>query len=197
MFTGIVTDIGKVRDIKKSGDTRFKIQTSYDMGNIDIGSSIACSGVCLTVVEKGVDYFAVDASNETLSCTTLGNWKDGTAINLEQSLKLGDELGGHIVTGHIDGIAELLSITPEGDSIILEFKAPDELAKYIAKKGSVALDGVSLTVNEVEGSKFWVNIIPHTQEVTTFGKLQAGDKLNIEIDILARYIERNAGYSLR
>lgn len=194
MFTGIVTDRGRVRSIMKDGDTRIVIDTAFPADKIDIGASIACSGACLTVVDKGHDngsnWFAVDVSDETLSKTSIGDWKDGAAVNLERSLKLGDELGGHIVLGHVDGVATIESIKPEGDSIRFTFKAPAELAKYIAPKGSITLDGVSLTVNEVDGASFGVNLIPHTQEVTTFGEAKAGQKINLEIDVLARYVAR-------
>lgn len=194
MFTGIITDIGTVRSIEQRGDTRFVIGAAFDMGGVDIGASIACSGACLTVVEKGMDsdggWFAVDVSAETLSKTSLGQWRDGTRINLERALKVGDELGGHIVSGHVDGLAEVEAITPEGDSLRFTFIAPDTLARFIARKGSVALDGVSLTVNEVDGVRFGVNIIPHTTEQTTIGGLKAGDTVHIEIDPLARYVAR-------
>jgi len=190
MFTGIITDIGKVQRIERRGDTRFVIATRYDMDTVDIGASIACSGPCLTVVDKGPGWFAVDASAETLSKTTLGQWAIDSAINLERALKVGDELGGHIVTGHIDGCAEILSCRPEGDSVRLVFQAPAPLSRYIAPKGAVALDGISLTVNEVEGDTFGVNVIPHTQKMTTLGGLMPGARVNLEIDILARYVGR-------
>lgn len=195
MFTGIVTDIGQVRAIAPGGDTRVEIVTSYDPDTIDLGASIACSGVCLTVIAKGATpdgkgWFAATVSAETLSKTTLGTWRAGTPVNLERSLRVGDELGGHIVQGHIDGAAEVLSVTQEGDSWRFQFRAPETLARYIAPKGSIALDGVSLTVNEVQGSVFGVNIIPHTWSATTFGKIKAGDRVNLEIDVLARYVAR-------
>lgn len=190
MFTGIITDIGKVQRIERRGDTRFVIATRYDMDTVDIGASIACSGPCLTVVDKGPGWFAVDASAETLSKTTLGQWAVDSAINLERALKVGDELGGHIVTGHIDGCAEILSLRPEGDSVRFVFQAPAALSRYIASKGGVALDGISLTVNEVEGDTFGVNVIPHTRKMTTLGGLQPGARVNLEIDILARYVGR-------
>lgn len=195
MFTGIVTDIGRVASVEKSGDTRLVIDCGYDAAGIDIGASIACSGVCLTVVsveatEEGRSRFSVDASAETLDKTTLGSWKEGRRINLERSLRLGDEMGGHLVSGHVDGVAEILSIAPEGDSMRFRFRAPDSLAPYVAQKGSVALDGTSLTVNDVEGCEFGVNIIPHTLDVTTWGLARAGLAVNIEIDMLARYVER-------
>lgn len=194
MFTGIITDVGTVRSIEQRGDTRFVIGASYDMDGVDIGASIACSGACLTVVEKGNDanggWFAVDVSAETLSKTVLGQWREGTRINLERALKVGDELGGHIVSGHVDGLARVEAMAPEGDSLRFTFAAPETLARFIAPKGSVALDGVSLTVNEVDGNRFGVNIIPHTAEQTTIGNLKAGDPVHIEIDPLARYVAR-------
>ncbi len=190
MFTGIVTDRGRVRDVIDGGDRRFEIATAFPMAEIQIGASIACSGCCLTVIEKTEDSFAVDVSAETLSKTTLGAWKRGTPVNLERSLRLGDELGGHLVSGHVDGLATIAGKRREGDSWRFTFEAPEELARFIAPKGSVALDGVSLTVNEVDGASFGVNIIPHTAEVTTFGERQVGDPVNLEIDMLARYVQR-------
>ncbi len=190
MFTGIITDVGRVREVEKRGDTRFVIATAFDTGSIDIGASIACSGACLTVVERGEDWFAVDVSAETLAHTTLGDWQSGSAVNLERSLRVGDELGGHIVTGHVDATAEIVSIEPEGDSLRYVFRAPAEFKRYVASKGSVALDGVSLTVNEVEDDCFGINIIPHTQSQTTFGEAQPGSRVNMEIDVLARYVAR-------
>lgn len=194
MFTGIVTDIGTVRSVEQRGDTRFVIGCAYNVDTIATGASIACSGCCLTVTDKGRDaqgnWFAVDASAETLSLTTSGKWHEGTPLNLERALKIGDELGGHIVTGHVDGIAHVISATPEGDSLRLVFDASEDLAKFIATKGSATLDGVSLTVNSVEGARFGVNIIPHTQQMTTLGSLKAGDTVNLEIDVLARYVAR-------
>ena len=203
MFTGIITDIGRIRAIEKKGDTRFTIETAYDPSTIDLGASIACAGCCLTVVEKGSDekgnWFAVDVSQESLDCTILGSWAEGTKINLERALKAGDELGGHIVSGHVDGVGQIADIRPEGDSLRFTFEAPDELARFIAPKGSVTLNGTSLTVNEVEDPKpggnatrtrFGVNIIPHTQQVTTWGLAKAGDPVNLEIDMLARYVAR-------
>ncbi|MCB1433386.1 MAG: riboflavin synthase [Alphaproteobacteria bacterium] len=194
MFTGIITDIGTVRAIKKQGDTRFEIACAYDVSGVDMGASIACNGCCLTVIEKGRDWFAVEASAETLSKTTLGQWAEGTRINLERALKVGDELGGHIVSGHVDGVGEIVSITPEGDSKRFRFRVPENLARFIASKGSVAIDGTSLTVNEVEACEFGVNIIPHTQTVTTWGQARAGRPVNIEIDMLARYVARLAEF---
>ncbi len=190
MFTGIITDIGTVRAIAKRGDTRFEIATGYDVANIAIGASIACSGCCLTVIEKGADWFAVEVSAETLSKTNLGGLGQGTRINLERSLKVGDELGGHIVSGHVDGLGEILSITPDGGSQRYRISVPDDLARFIAPKGSIAIDGTSLTVNEVERNVFGVNIIPHTQSVTTWGSMRQGQRVNIVIDMLARYVAR-------
>lgn len=195
MFTGIVTDMGEVIAIEQRGDTRFTIATAYDPDTIAIGASIACSGCCLTAVETGRlqdgrGFFAIDASAETLACTTLGNWKIGARINLERPLKMGDELGGHVVSGHVDDVGEIVSIAPEGDSVRFRFRVSAEIARFIAPKGSVSLDGTSLTVNEVDGNEFGVNIIPHTQAVTTWGKAKAGDRVNVEIDMLARYVAR-------
>ena len=193
MFTGIVTDVGKVRHIEKRGDTHVVIATAYDVSAVDIGASISCSGVCMTVIDKGnakERWFAVTASGETLSKTTLGGWKVGDPVNLERPVRVGDEFGGHIVTGHIDGTAELVRLTPEGESTRMTFQVPAALARFIAPKGSVALDGVSLTVNEVDGTRFGVNIIPHTTRVTTFGHMKPGMKANLEIDLLARYVAR-------
>ena len=194
MFTGIITDIGRLRSMEKTGDTRLVIETAYDAAGIELGASIACDGACLTVVERGVEngqnWFAVEASQETLDCTALGTWKEGQRINLERALKVGDELGGHIVSGHVDGVGKILDIRPEGDSMRFTFEAPEDLKKFIAEKGSVTLNGTSLTVNEVEGRRFGVNIIPHTQAVTTWGTAKAGDAVNLEIDMLARYVAR-------
>lgn len=192
MFTGIITAIGEVEGAK---DGRFHIACPYDAATIALGASIACDGCCLTVtavevVGTGGSIFSVEASNETLSRTTLGSWATGVKINLERSLKIGDELGGHIVTGHVDGIAQLLSIAQDGTSRRFEIAAPHELARFIAEKGSVALDGTSLTVNQVEANRFSVNIIPHTLHVTTWGQKSAGDALNMEIDLMARYVAR-------
>ncbi|MBP2294599.1 riboflavin synthase [Azospirillum rugosum] len=193
MFTGIITDVGRVRAVERQGDTRFTVETAFDMETVPIGASIANNGVCLTVVEKGPGWFAVQASAETLSKTTLGGWAEGTRVNLERALKVGDELGGHIVSGHVDGVATVADVRADGESKRFTFEVPAGLAKYIASKGSVALDGVSLTVNEVDGARFGVNIIPHTQDATTFGTLKAGDRVNLEIDMLARYVARLAG----
>jgi riboflavin synthase len=190
MFTGIVTDIGTVVVRETRGDTHCRIRTRYETAGIDIGASIACAGVCLTVVQKGADWFAVDVSAESLSRTTLGGWTDGTAINLERSLKVGDELGGHIVSGHVDGVGEVVATRSEGDSLRIDFRAPANLAGFIAEKGSITIDGASLTVNGVQDNVFGVNLIPHTQQVTTLGKLKSGDRVNLEIDVLARYVAR-------
>ena len=196
MFTGIITDVGRVRAVRSGGDTAFTIATAYDTEDIAIGASIACAGVCLTVTERGQGWFAVQASAETLSRTTLGRWREGTSVNLERALKVGDELGGHILSGHVDAVAEIVSRRPEGDSVRFVFAVPPPFDKAIAPKGSVALDGVSLTVNEVEGGRFGVNIIPHTQAKTTFGAAQQGDRVNLEIDVLARYVARLLGKDL-
>ncbi|MEC9267694.1 MAG: riboflavin synthase [Pseudomonadota bacterium] len=198
MFTGIVTDRGRIASRQDGGDTRFVVETVYDVDGIDLGASISCSGCCLTVVEKGrnadgLGWFAVDASAETLSKTTLDAWQADTRINLERALRLGDELGGHFVLGHVDGVAEIVSRTAEGDSTRFTFRPPQTFMKYIAPKGSVVLDGVSLTVNEVDGDTFGVNIIPHTAAVTGFGDAAAGDRVNLEVDALARYVARLLG----
>lgn len=194
MFTGIITDIGTIAKVTKSGDTRFDVLTAYDTDTIDMGASIAHSGVCLTVIEKGKgadgDWFAVEASKETLDVTSASAWQEGTKLNLERALKMGDELGGHIVSGHVDGLADIIAITPEGDSQRYTFKTSAALMPFIAPKGSVTLDGTSLTVNEVEGLTFGVNLIPHTQDVTTWGLSKVGDIINLEIDVLARYVAR-------
>ncbi len=190
MFTGIINDVGEVRAIRRNGDTCFEFTTHYDTDGIDIGASICCSGVCMTVIEKGKDWFSVSASGETMSKTTLTNWKKGTAVNFERALKAGDELGGHIVSGHVDGTARIKSISREGDSLKFIFESPDSLSRFIAAKGSVSLDGVSLTVNDVEANCFSVNIIPHTAKSTTFGTLSENNSVNMEIDMLARYVAR-------
>ena len=193
MFTGIISDVGTILEVTQMGDTRYVIETSYDTKGIDIGASIACSGVCLTVIEKmetPSPRFAVEASAETLNVTTAKKWAVGTKLNLERALKMGDELGGHIVSGHVDGVAEIKSIELDGDSLRFVFAAPEELAMFIASKGSVTLDGTSLTVNEVRGNNFGINMIPHTQAVTTWGQSKSGDLINIEIDVLARYVAR-------
>ena len=193
MFTGIVTDIGEVMETERRGDLRARIGTGYDVGGIDIGASIACDGVCLTVIALGSvprNWFDVEISAETLSKTNLDGWAKGSRINLERALKVGDELGGHIVSGHVDGLAEIVGLHDEGDSTRFTFRAPEALAKFIAPKGSVALNGTSLTVNEVSGCDFGVNIIPHTKEVTIWGQARLGDRINLEIDTLARYVAR-------
>jgi len=197
MFTGIITDVGRVRKVDQTDrDRRYEIQTAYDLGGIDIGASISHAGCCLTVVEKGEipgeegGWFAVEVSGETLARTTLGAWKAGDPVNLERAARVGDELGGHIVSGHVDGVGEVLSISPEGGSRRFRFRAPAPLHRFIAPKGSIAVEGVSLTVNEVDGEVFGVNIIPHTWEVTTLGRLEPGSRVNLEIDVLARYVAR-------
>ena len=194
MFTGIITDIGRIAKITKAGDTRYDILTNYDPETIALGASIACSGVCLTVVEKGTGveghWFAMEASKETLDVTTAGHWREGTLLNLERALKMGDELGGHIVSGHVDGIAKIVAIVAEGDSQRYTFEAPKNLMGFIAPKGSVTLDGTSLTVNQVSAQSFGVNLISHTQDVTTWGSSREGDLVNLEIDVLARYVAR-------
>ncbi|QQS12573.1 MAG: riboflavin synthase [Rhodospirillales bacterium] len=197
MFTGIITDVGEVTAVvpgTATGDRRFTIATAFDVDSVDLGASICCAGCCLTVTSKGRDggrgWFTVDVSGESLSKTTLGDWSVGRRINLERSLKFGDELGGHLVYGHVDGVGRIVSATPEGGSVRYVFEAPDAIAGYIASKGSVAVDGVSLTVNEVDGARFGVNIIPHTRAATTFGAAGAGDRVNLEADMLARYVAR-------
>lgn len=190
MFTGIITDIGTIARLEQRGDLRARIETRYDTGRIDIGASIACDGVCLTAVALGQGWFEVEISAETVSKTNLGTWAQGRRVNLERALKVGDELGGHIVSGHVDGLAEVIALHDEGDSTRVRFRAPDALAGFIAPKGSVALNGTSLTVNEVEGAEFGVNLIPHTKAVTTWGDTRVGDRLNLEIDTLARYVAR-------
>ncbi|MDO5646454.1 riboflavin synthase [Paracoccus sp. (in: a-proteobacteria)] len=192
MFTGIITDIGLVQLIESRGDLRARIGCGYDMAGVDLGASIACNGVCLTVVAKGGDWFDVDISAETLSKTNLGGWTVGSRVNLERALRVGDELGGHIVSGHVDGVAQIVDARPEGDSLRLTFDAPADLARFIAPKGSVALNGTSLTVNDVADTRFGVNLIPHTQQVTTWGDAAVGDAVNLEIDTLARYVARLA-----
>ena len=190
MFTGIITAIGQIEELKDTGDRWLKITTPWACDKIDLGVSIACSGVCLTVVERADNWFAVEVSAESLSRTTIGGWQKGSQINLERALRLGDELGGHIVSGHVDGLASIEAITPIGDSHKLDIRVPDDVSKFIAEKGSVTLDGVSLTVNEVEGSCFAVNIIDHTWTHTTLGHATIGQQLNLEIDMLARYVSR-------
>tara|TARA_R110000824_G_scaffold33567_15_gene107519 strand:- start:973 stop:1581 length:609 start_codon:yes stop_codon:yes gene_type:complete len=194
MFTGIVSDIGTIESLDQRGDLRVKIKCGYDMSSVDMGASIACSGICLTVVDKGDDWFAVDVSGETLSCTATGQFTTGRRINLERALKVGDELGGHIVTGHVDGVGEVVSSITAGDSREVIIRVSRDLAPYIAAKGSITVDGVSLTVNAVSDedavTQFTLNIIPHTAQVTTLGELQSGRVVNLEIDILARYLAR-------
>lgn len=193
MFTGIVTDVGRIVTTELQGDLRARIATRYDVAGIDIGASIACDGVCLTVVDLGAvpeGWFDVQISAETLSKTNLDGWKPGKRVNLERALKVGDELGGHIVSGHVDGLAEVVAVRPEGGSVRVQFRAPEALARFIAPKGSVALNGTSLTVNEVSGAEFGVNLIPHTQEVTTWGEVAVGGRVNLEVDTMARYVAR-------
>ena len=193
MFTGIVTDIGEIVSVDQGGqegDRRFVIATKHDMTPIAIGASIACSGCCLTVIEKGAGRFAVEVSAESLDKTHLGDWTVGSRLNLELSLKLGDELGGHLVYGHVDGVGKIVSMTPEGGSVRFVFEAPPEVARFVAAKGSIAIDGTSLTVNEVDGNRFGVNVISHTQSVTTLGQARVGQRVNLEVDMLARYVAR-------
>lgn len=191
MFTGIVTDVGRVRSVRDTNrDRRFEIETGFDTATIDIGASISHAGCCLTVVDKGPGWFAVEVSGETLSLTTLDGWAEGKRINLERAAKVGDELGGHIVSGHVDGIGEVLSVSSEGGSHRVRIRAPRPLHRFIAPKGSIAVEGVSLTVNEVEDDVFGVNLIPHTWDVTTLGELKPGARVNLEIDMLARYLAR-------
>jgi riboflavin synthase len=191
MFTGIIADVGRVRSVRETNrDRRFEIETGFDTTTIDIGASISHAGCCLTVVEKGSGWFAVEVSGETLSLTTLSDWTQGRPINLERAAKVGDELGGHIVSGHVDGIGEVLSVESEGGSHRVRIRAPKPLHRLIAPKGSITVEGVSLTVNEVEDDVFGVNLIPHTWDVTTLGELKAGSRVNLEIDMLARYLAR-------
>ena len=192
MFTGIITDIGTVIDLDQQGDLRARIQTGYDTGTIDMGASIASDGVCLTVVDLGDNWYDVQISAETVSKTNLDRWAIGTKVNLERALRVGDELGGHIVSGHVDGVAKVVSVEDEGDSTRVTLRAPEDLARFIAPKGSVALNGTSLTVNDVDGAEFGINFIPHTKQVTTWGEVAAGDAVNLEIDTLARYVARLA-----
>jgi len=196
MFTGIITDVGKVAALEQRGDLRARIATIYDSTSIDIGASIACNGVCLTVVDCGQDenqhWFDVDISTESISKTNIGAWEIGAPVNLERALCLGDELGGHIVSGHVDGVARVVAMQDEGDSTRITFEAPDDLAKFIAPKGSVALNGTSLTVNEVDGTRFGINFIAHTKDNTIWSRVAIGDRINLEIDTLARYVARLA-----
>lgn len=193
MFTGIVTDMGEVLELHHEGDLRARIGTHYDVDRIEIGASIACEGVCLTVVALGKlprNWFEVQISAETVSKTNLSDWRVGKRLNLERALKVGDELGGHIVSGHVDGVAKVIAVRPEGESLRVTFRAPDALARFIAPKGSVALNGTSLTVNEVAGTDFGINFIPHTQKVTTWGEVAVGQSVNLEVDTMARYVAR-------
>lgn len=192
MFTGIITDIGTVSALEKKGDLRARISCRYDIAGIDLGASIASDGVCLTIVGLGADWYEVDISAETVDKTNIGTWQVGSLVNLERALRVGDELGGHIVSGHVDGVAQVVSVVDEGDSTRVQLRAPAELARFIAPKGSVALNGTSLTVNEVEGDVFGINFIPHTKQVTTWGGIAPGDSVNLEIDTLARYVARLA-----
>ena len=197
MFTGIVTDIGKVLELEQRGDLRARIGTAYDIDGIDIGASIACNGVCLTVIALGREpqnWFDVEISAESVGLTNVGDWATGTRLNLERALKVGDELGGHIVSGHVDGIAEVIAMQDEGDSTRVTFRAPDQLAKFIAPKGSVALNGTSLTVNEVDGTDFGINFIPHTKVATTWGDVAVGHRINLEIETIPRYVARLREY---
>ncbi len=198
MFTGIITDIGTICSVEQRGDLRIVIDTAYDTGTVAIGASIACSGACLTVVDRGTGWFAVDISGESVSCTAPGMWTAGRKLNLERAMRIGDELGGHIVTGHVDGVGEVLGVCPEGDSRRVGIRVPDAIASFVAAKGSITVDGVSLTVNDVrdapedggDSTHFAVNIIPHTAAATTLGALATGSSVNLEIDILARYLSR-------
>jgi riboflavin synthase len=193
MFTGIITDLGRVKRLRRGDLVDLTIATAFDTAAIPIGASIACSGACLTVVAAAPGEFSVQASAETLACTTIGSWEDGTPVNLEQSLRVGDELGGHLVSGHVDGIARIIERRPEAESMRFVFEVPEELERFVAPKGSVALDGVSLTVNEVSGSRFGVNVIPHTLACTNFGMAVSGQQMNFEIDVIARYVARLLG----
>ncbi|MDJ0858694.1 MAG: riboflavin synthase [Dinoroseobacter sp.] len=196
MFTGIIVDVGEITMLEQEGDLRARIACAFDPDGIDLGASIACNGVCLTVIDKGASegrgWFDVQISAESVSKTNISEWKSGSPVNLERALKVGDELGGHIVSGHVDGVATIVDVQDEGDSTRVTFEAPATLAKFIAPKGSVALDGTSLTVNEVNGLRFGVNFIPHTKDATTWGQVKVGDRINLEIDTLARYVARLA-----
>lgn len=196
MFTGIITDVGEILELEKRGDLRARIKTNYDTNGIAFGASIACDGICLTVIDFGDNWFDVEISAETVSKSVIGSglWRIKHQVNLERSLKVGDELGGHIVSGHVDGIAKVSSIKDEGDSTRFMFEVPEELARFIAPKGSVALNGTSLTVNEVKDNSFGINLVPHTKKVTSWGKTKVGDPINLEIDTLARYVARLAEY---
>ena len=190
MFTGIITDIGRVAQLEQRGDLRATVETGYETGSIDIGASIACDGVCLTVIALGQSSFDVEISAETVSKTSVAAWSLGGRINLERAMRVGDELGGHIVSGHVDGVAHVTLVEDEGDSTRVVLEAPEALARFVAPKGSVALNGTSLTVNEVDGTSFGINFIPHTKTVTTWGDVAVGDAINMEIDTLARYVSR-------
>ncbi|MCO4828939.1 riboflavin synthase [Lentibacter algarum] len=192
MFTGIITDIGTILELEQRGDLRARIGTSYDTKTVDIGASIACNGVCLTAIALGEGWFDVQISAESVTKTNIGTWVKGGRVNLERALKVGDELGGHLVSGHVDGVARITAMKDEGDSTRVTLEAPKELARFIAPKGSVALNGTSLTVNEVEGASFGINFIPHTKDATTWGAAEVGDLINLEIDTLARYVARLA-----
>jgi len=190
MFTGIITDVGRIRSIEDGGMRRIVLETGLETDNLDIGASVACSGVCLTAVERGSGWFAVEASNETLAATTIGDWMEGTRVNLERALRMGDELGGHLLSGHVDGLGRIVGRVADGESVRFSIALPPGLMPFVAPKGSIALDGVSLTVNDVDEDRFGVNIIPHTLEATTFGALDSGDRVNVEVDMLARYVAR-------
>lgn len=191
MFTGIVTDVGRVRAIRDTNrDRRFEIETAYDTATLDLGASVSHAGCCLTVVERGPGWFAVEVSGETLARTTLADWREGRRVNLERAARVGDELGGHIVSGHVDGVGEVLSVEGEGGSHRVRIRAPQPLHRFIAEKGSITVEGVSLTVNDVDGDVFGVNLIPHTWDVTTLGEMKPGGRVNLEIDMLARYLAR-------
>jgi riboflavin synthase len=200
MFTGLVTDVGRIRSVEHDGDTRVTIECAYDTESIHMGASICCAGVCLTVVEKGDGWFAIDVSDETLSCTTLGNWGEGSAVNLERSLRLGDEMGGHIVTGHVDCVGEITAMSSVNASCKMDIIVPLKFAKLLVSKGSVCVDGTSLTVNKVVDraydSLMSINLIPHTQDATSFKHSTVGDKVNLEFDILARYVARMQNIAL-
>jgi riboflavin synthase len=190
MFTGIITDRGTVRSVLRTGDSRLEFTTGYDTASLAIGASVCCSGVCLTVIDKGQGWFAVSASQETLSRTTIGSWREGTPANFERALKVGDELGGHLVWGHVDAVGTIVSTEDVGESRRFTFTCPRELMRLIATKGSITVDGVSLTINEVVDNRFAINVIPHTLAVTTFGQADVGDQVNLEIDMIARYVAR-------
>lgn len=196
MFTGIITDVGRVLAIEPDGDPRYRIETRYDTAPIALGASISHSGVCLTVIATGPGWFDVQVSAETLGLTTVKHWQVGSRINLETALKVGDELGGHIVSGHVDGVGRIVERRQEQDSVRFTIEVPPALERLVARKGSIAIDGVSLTVNEVEGTRFGINVIPHTQAHTTFGEAVVGQEVNLEVDMLARYVARLLGKDL-